>query len=62
MSTIVTQEKWIKNRCPFCQEKLGVKELLMRKGKKVFVCKKCGKKIDERFIIYCEKLTTRYYG
>ena len=52
MSTIVTQEKWIKNRGPFCQEKLGVKELLIRKGKKVFVCKKCGKKIDERFIIY----------
>ena len=52
MSTIVAQENWMKNRCPFCQEKLGVKELLMRKQKKVFVCKKCGNNIDERFIIY----------
>lgn len=38
--------------CPYCGEKLGIVERLKQKSRRVYRCNRCGKVIDERFMIY----------
>lgn len=49
---IIQEPEYLRNRCPFCYEKLGMKENWKRKIKKVCYCPNCHKKIDERFLVY----------
>ena len=42
----------IQGRCPHCMEKLGMKEILKRRLQKTCKCGKCGRKINERNIIW----------
>lgn len=48
---VMRQMKFLQKKCPFCYEDLGRIELLRRKVNKICRCKKCGKIIDERYII-----------
>lgn len=38
--------------CPHCGRKLSKLKLFQRKRKKTCKCRNCGKKIDERYVIY----------
>lgn len=49
---VIKNPEWIKNKCPFCYENLGIKENMKRRIKKVCQCPRCHRKIDERFLIY----------
>lgn len=46
----IARRGWEFEYCPFCCEKLELKEFFQRKIKKVCKCKKCGRKIDERVL------------
>lgn len=49
---VVAQPGWQKGRCPYCNFELGFLENLKRNIKRTCKCKKCGKRIDERFLIW----------
>lgn len=49
---VVAELEWQRNRCPFCNEKLGKITGVKRRIKKVYQCPKCHRKIDERIIIH----------
>ncbi len=49
---IRAEDSWMKGRCPFCSEKIGLVAGMKRKIKKVCYCPKCHKRIDERHIVY----------
>lgn len=38
--------------CPYCGEKLGVIQRLKQKSRKPYKCSRCGKIINEKFIVY----------
>lgn len=52
LNGVIQQPEWLRNKCPFCYQKLGIIARLKRKRKKVCYCSKCHKKIDERFVVY----------
>lgn len=43
--------EWLKGECPYCFGKLGKIESLRRKARKICKCKKCGRIVDERYIV-----------
>lgn len=47
---VVALPEFIIRRCPYCQQRLGIMEILKRKMFRHFRCKKCCKMIDERMI------------
>lgn len=49
---VVAKPQFLKNRCPYCYEKLSWLEQFALSHKKVVVCKKCHRKIDERNVFY----------
>lgn len=49
---VMAQPQYLKKRCPYCGEELSHLEQFTLKHKKVVVCKKCHKKIDERNVVY----------
>ena len=51
LNGIVTQPEWRKRECPFCHKESGWLERLKQRTKKEYICKKCGRKINEKFII-----------
>lgn len=51
LNGVMSEPSWLKNTCSFCYEKLGKKELIQRRIKKVYTCPYCHKKVDERFVI-----------
>jgi transposase len=42
------RSEWELSQCPYCNEKLGARQVLERKTKKKFTCPRCGKVVDER--------------
>lgn len=52
LNGVMAEPEWIKKRCPFCHEKLGIVAEWKRKRKKVCHCPNCHRKIDERFVVY----------
>ena len=51
LNGIVTQPEWRKRECPFCHKESGWLERLKQRTKKEYICKKGGRKINEKFII-----------
>lgn len=49
---IRTQPGWQKRMCPYCSKNMGRMELWKRKIRKTCRCRKCGKLIDERNIVW----------
>lgn len=43
---------WMWARCPYCMERLGMKENFKRRLRKKCRCGKCGRNINERHIIW----------
>jgi len=48
----IKRPEWEIRRCPYCFEKLGYFEYKKRKCRKICICKKCKKIIDERNMIW----------
>lgn len=42
----------LRNRCPYCYEPISSAERIRRKVIRVCKCKKCGKIVDERFVVW----------
>lgn len=49
---LLKRQEWKIRICPFCCQKLGIKELIKRKVLKICICKHCRKMIDERYIVW----------
>lgn len=48
--TTPPEEHW--KNCPYCMNPLGKMEIWKRKKRKIVVCKKCKRTIDERHILW----------
>lgn len=49
---VTARPPWMRYRCPYCMERLGIKENLKRELLKNCRCGKCGRKINEKQIIW----------
>lgn len=48
---IIAEPEWVKNICPYCQQKLDIRAMWDKKIKKKYRCPKCHEIIDRRFVI-----------
>ena len=49
---IVAPPNCMQKKCPFCMENLDTLEYLKRKSTKMCRCKKCGRIINDKIIVY----------
>ena len=48
---IIAEPEWVKNICPYCQQKLDIRAMWDKKIKKKYRSPKCHEIIDRRFVI-----------
>lgn len=51
LDRVRAETRFEKMICPYCYAKLGIREMIEKKIKRVYRCPKCNRVVDDRYVI-----------